>query len=118
MNFQNDAPIIKKIIDFYLNFHKYARNFPKTERILFARIENTVLDLLDLTTTASYLKSKDKIPLLTGASKKLDLLKILVRLTWEDNIIKNKEYLSLQAILQEIGKMLGGWLKKSTSPTL
>lgn len=112
MNFQNDAPIIKRIFDFYLSFHKYAKSFPKTERIIFARIENTILDLLELVTNASYLNPQSKLTLLKDASKKLDLLKILVRLILETKIIKDKEYLELQSILQEIGKMLGGWLKK------
>lgn len=115
MSFQNDAPILKKIIEFYLCFHKHAKNFPKTERILFGRIENTILDLLELTTTAGYLSQQNKIIPLKHASKKLDLLKILIRLILEAKIIGNQQYLELQTILQEIGKMLGGWLKKSTS---
>lgn len=115
MDFQNDAPIFKKIVDFYLLFHKHAKSFPKTERILFARIENSILDLLDFITTAGYLSQQNKIIYLKQASKKVDLLKILIRLTHESKIIKNEQYLELQNLLIQIGKMLGGWLKKTSS---
>lgn len=46
-------------------------------------------------------------------STKLDLLKILLRLSKDSQALTDKKYLELQAILQEIGRMLGGWIKST-----
>jgi hypothetical protein len=35
----------------------------------------------------------------------------LIRLAYETNALQDKHYLSLQQQLQEIGKMLGGWIR-------
>ena len=39
------------------------------------------------------------------------LLKVLIRLAHDTRTIDQPQYLELQAILQEIGKMVGGWIK-------
>jgi len=38
-----------------------------------------------------------------------DLLKILLRLAKDNQALGNKKYIQLEAHLQEIGRMLGGW---------
>jgi hypothetical protein len=40
-------------------------------------------------------------------------LKILLRLSKDNQCLREKDYLSLQDHLQEIGKMLGGWIRAS-----
>jgi len=49
--------------------------------------------------------------LISQASVKFDALKIFTRLTWELKILDDKKYAELQTHLQEIGKMIGGWLR-------
>lgn len=61
--------------------------------------------------TAGYLPHEQKMPILQKASIKLDLLKILLRISSETKCIDNKNYQRLAAYLIEIGKMLGGWIK-------
>ena len=39
------------------------------------------------------------------------MLKIFIRLLKDVDAIKNKDYLLMQTQIQEIGKMLGGWIK-------
>ncbi len=39
------------------------------------------------------------------------MLRILIRLTHDTKIIEKTFYLSLQEQIDEIGRMLGGWLK-------
>jgi len=51
--------------------------------------------------------------LLKRISVKLDLLKVLIRLSKDSQAIKDRRYLNLQTILQEIGRMLGGWIKSA-----
>jgi len=51
------------------------------------------------------------LPILENASKKLNTLKILIRLLKEIKAIDIKKYVILENFCQEIGKMLGGWIK-------
>lgn len=44
-------------------------------------------------------------------SIRLDLLKVLLRLAKDTQSISTNKYMELQTILQEIGKMLGGWIR-------
>ena len=62
--------------------------------------------------------AKDKIAKLNETSVKVDLLKVLLRLSKDTKALNNNSYLALQATLQEIGKMLGGWIRatKQNSP--
>ena len=53
----------------------------------------------------------NKIPTLEQTSIKLDLLKILLRMSKDSQSITDKKYLELQAMLHEMGRMLGGWIR-------
>ncbi len=66
---------------------------------------------MELLIDAETAKRDWKSPLLQKASRKTDLLKLLLRLANEIKILDDKKYLSLTEKLQEIGRMLGGWLK-------
>ncbi len=51
----------------------------------------------------------ERIAFLKTADTKINLLKTMIRLAGEIKILDDKKYLLLQAKLQEIGKMVGGW---------
>ena len=59
----------------------------------------------------------EKQVLLERADSKLETLKILLRLAKDTQSIDSKKYLNLESYLQEIGKMLGGWLKHAKQIT-
>lgn len=84
---------------------------PKKDKYsLGQKIEQTNLEMIELLIGAGSNKDK-KLLYLEKASIKLDLLKLLIRLAEEIKAIPTKKYLHLQEILQEIGKMLGGWIR-------
>ena len=62
---------------------------------------------------ASRANKDQKLPFLQKASAKLDLLKFFLQIIWEIKSLDNKKYLSLSEILNEIGRMLGGWSRQS-----
>lgn len=75
-------------------------------------IQRTVLELLEISLSAGNNKGVEtKRQVLSEASAKLDLLKLLIRLAYEIRAIDQKAYLQLQGYLQEIGRMIGGWLR-------
>jgi hypothetical protein len=75
------------------------------------RCQNTLLEILELLILA-YAKSTPSKRLILGkADTQLKVLQYLVRVCYDVKAINKKQYLVLQALLQEIGKMLGGWIK-------
>ncbi len=75
------------------------------------KLDNTTLDILEL--LFSVPASKDKTATLQQISTKVDLVKVLLRLGKDGQAINNNNYLGLESTLQEIGRMLGGWIKST-----
>jgi hypothetical protein len=69
------------------------------------------LILLEALIETSHQNGEDRLQSLYQISNKLDLLKVLIRLAKETRTIDTKEYLVIQEIIQEVGKMIGGWIK-------
>lgn len=85
-------------------------SFPKTKRYtLGQKLDNLTLEIFEL--LFAFPLSVNKAETLQRISVKVDLLKILLRLAKDNQSLTEKKYLELQSILQEIGKMLGGWIK-------
>ena len=62
---------------------------------------------------AGAIARENKLPLVGKSITSVDLLKILIRLAKDIQALDNKKYLQLETSLQEIGKMLGGWIKST-----
>ena len=81
------------------------------------KLDATALEIFELLLIAGNTTSIQKIVALEKASSKLDLLKLLLRLAKDTQSLDNKKYLHLQSFLQEIGRMLGGWIKATKQIT-
>jgi hypothetical protein len=98
--------------DLYKLLHSYHARIPKSERYtLWQKCENTALALLESLIETSHHSGEKRLYCLQVISHKLDLLKVFIRLAKETRTIDLKQYLEIQTILQEIGKMVGGWIK-------
>ena len=107
-----DIPIFSKLYDLYKLFNQYLLLFPKAKRYsLGQKIDQLMLEIIELTITAGYLPKEQKLSVLQRASVKLDLLKILLRLSFETKCLDNKKYQQLVLQIVEVGRMLGGWIK-------
>lgn len=60
---------------------------------------------------AGMTSQEKKLPYIEKSIVSLDILKILIRLSKDIRALDNKKYLQLSQLLQEIGRMLGGWKK-------
>jgi len=110
-----DIPIFQKAYELYKLLYQYVAGFPKKDRYtLGQRVENSLLDFMESVILASQLSKTEKLPILQKASIKLDVLKVLIRLCKDLKVLDNKKYLILESQIQEIGRMLGGWIKAST----
>lgn len=108
---QNEIPIIQKVYDFYRELYLTIEKMPKKDKYtLGEKLQKTILELLELLIIANYSKT-NKVSVLHRASVKVDMLKIFIRLTYEIKAMNEKKYLFLEEILQNIGRMLGGWIR-------
>lgn len=108
----NEISLIQKTYDLYKITYSYSKTFPKSDKYsLGGRIKTLIIEMLELLMEAETAKKDWKSPILEKVSRKLRILKLLVRLTNEIKILDNKKYLVLSEKLQEIGRMLGGWIK-------
>ncbi len=114
-------PVLQKVKSAYLLWYGYFLILPKTHRFsLGQRIDNTFVDIIEATATASFLIRQEKIPLVRRAIQKTDTLKVLLMILWETKSLNDKKYIALSMKVDEFGKMLGGWngqLTKQNSPT-
>lgn len=96
----------------YKIFHNYLKIFPKQEKFsLGIKIENLILEILELFLLAKFSSKNEKINIVKQASQKIDLLKVLIRLVYETKSLNLKKYLILEQEATGIGKMTGGWIK-------
>jgi hypothetical protein len=58
------------------------------------------------------LSGQEKLPTLSKTSNNLDLLKFFLEIAWEIKLLDNKKYIVISEKLNEIGNMLGGWIRK------
>ena len=65
---------------------------------------------MELAIVASLESKANKLPLLNIARLKIELLKRLLRITWEIDVIESKKYLYFESELQELSKMTNGWI--------
>ena len=105
-------PLVHKVCELYKLFHECLKLFPKHEKYtLGQKINNLILKILESLLKTAYLPKQEKLTPLKESSAEINLLKILVRLANEIKALDNKKYILLQEKLQEIGKMVGGWIK-------
>lgn len=81
------------------------------------KIDLYLLAVIELVYSASISSSAEKLNLLRQGLRKFDVLKFLVRIVWEIKALDNKKYLALSEPFDEIGRMLGGWVKKVAKET-
>ena len=93
-------------------WHEFLLKFPKhSKHTLGSKIDFLFLETIEFIVKANYADKIEKLISLKRASVKLDLLKFFLQIAWEVKSLDNKKYIRLSEKLNEIGKMLGGWIK-------
>lgn len=105
--------LFHKCYVFLVHQSEQIRQFPKKDRHgLGLRIENNMFDLFTLLLRANKERGYKRLTTLREVDIMLDLQKILVRLAKDTKALPEKQYIVLQSELNEIGRMLGGWMRK------
>jgi hypothetical protein len=109
-----EIPIFKKMYDLYKSFYAYRAEVPRQDRYtLWQRSENCILDVLEGILLASQISKTEKVPVLINTSVKLNTLRVFIRLMKDVKAIDNKRYIAFETDIDEIGRMLGGWIRSS-----
>jgi len=107
--FQN-LSIFEKTYELILWLYPAVNKFPKKQRfVLGQHISNTTLKILEGIIEAN--QERNKLPYLKKLSVELDKLRILIRLSKDIRFISIRQYEFAVKKVNEIGKMLGGWIK-------
>lgn len=109
-------PVVLKLKDAYNIWQNYLAQFPKTNRFTIgSKIDSLFLEAIEYAFLASYTHTEEKRVLLNKSISKVDLVKLLLQLSWETRALDNKKYAHLVEKFAEIGKMLGGWKRQLQS---
>ena len=85
-------------------------HMPKGARhTIGARIENTFLDLLELSYLTYFTPREQKPPKIAECIFILDKLKFLMSVAWDGRLISNRHCEEIATKMDEMGKMFGGW---------
>ena len=102
--------VIVGLYDLVLWYTQRTERFPKSLRVTLGdRIDNKLLDMLELAVRARYAREPRK--LLLSLNTELDLLRYLTRLARERGALEVKQYEFVSRCIGDIGRQVGGWLK-------
>jgi hypothetical protein len=103
-------PVVQKSYDLCAGLYTHGNRFPRAQRGLLGRvILEDALQMLVLMTVAN--RRAEKGEALAEASGRLDALRITLRLSKRRGFLSNGGYEELTGVADEVGRMLGGWLK-------
>jgi len=107
-----DIPIIVKLVQLFNICEEEILKLPKfSKNTTGEKILENILSILELCFKSTICNKYEKEQTLLHAQSKNELLKILIRIIHQKGYIDQRKYLEIQAILNEIGKMLSGWIK-------
>lgn len=88
-------------------------SLPKSQRFTFGeRVDRLTLDCLELTLEAIYCSREKKPEPLHRLNLNLEKLRVFWRLICDRRWISQQQLLYVSQRLDEIGRMIGGWLKQ------
>jgi hypothetical protein len=105
-------PIIDACYRLYKQFYDLQLKMAKERRYTIgASTETTLLTIIEQLCLAQTAPKLHKSVYLQRASANLDILRLKLRLCLELELANETRLFQSQAMCQDIGRMLGGWLK-------
>ena len=106
----NQSPIFARTYDFIAWLIPLTIKFPRSQRFVMASaLQREALRFQELLIEASH--KKEKNDLLVSADAELDKVRMHIRLSLEMGLMQPGQYEHAARLMNEIGKLLGGWMK-------
>ncbi len=100
----------------YKLWHGFLPHIPKDARYTVgAKVDSAFIETVEAVFRASITAKDKKIAYIEEASIKLDIVKFFLQIIWEIKALDTKKYALISAELNEIGRMIGGWLRQAMS---
>ncbi len=106
-----DLPIFIKWHEFLSWMFLTTEKFPKKARFTLSdRLNNLALDMVEDLIEARY--SKEKWRTLQRSNLRLEKIRVLLRIAFEQKFLAHASYKHAMYLLNEIGSMIGGWMRQ------
>ncbi|MBT5231458.1 MAG: diversity-generating retroelement protein Avd [Methylococcales bacterium] len=110
----DELPVFVDWMQFLDWFLPVTNKFPKSIRFTFSdRMQNLALDIVEDLVEARYTKNKKSI--LKRTNLRLEKLRILIRLSYQQKYIAHKQYEHANRAIYNVGKQIGGWMKQANA---
>jgi four helix bundle protein len=108
-----ESPIFTRTFDMLMWLLPATTKFPKEQRFILAqRTQKAAFEFYEAITAASLSKGREK-QFLEDADIQLQRLRLYLRLCHRMNFLDSGQYQHVFGMIEEIGKLLGGWTKKA-----
>ncbi len=109
-----ELTVIDRTYRFLIWTAEHVARFPRGHRFTAgARLEQQLYQVLDLLLRAKY--TRDRAPLLRQANLELEVLRFQFRLVKDLKCLSRDSYGYAAETLNEVGSMVGGWLKSAAA---
>ena len=109
-----ETPLFVKTYAWSLWLFDKTSGFPKRFRhTLTQRVENDTLELERTLIAANAVRGSERLNALTQADVLLDALRLNIRRSFDLKFLAANSYEYAARLLNEIGNLLGGWVKSS-----
>ena len=107
-----EISVILRTQELYIGATKITEKLPALkQQTIGRRLENNILELLELFIMAKHAPSAQKGPYLIKASAQAEIIQFQFRMFLTQKLANETTLHQLQATVLEIGRMLGGWRK-------
>jgi four helix bundle protein len=108
-----ESPIFTKTFDLLAWLLPATLKFPREHRFVLAqRTQNAAFNFYEAITAASLSRQRDQF--LDQADIELQRLRLYIRLCFRFQFFNQGQYEHVFDMIEEIGKILGGWRKKQS----
>lgn len=105
-----ELPVINRTQELYEAISKITEKLPALQRqTLGRRLEDNILQLLELLIMAKHAPAAQKGPYLIKASGRAEIIQFQLCILLTQKLANETTLHQLQAKVLEIGRMLGGW---------
>lgn len=111
--------MLVRLKEAYRAWHAHLSNVKRIDRYTIGeKIDSKFLEILEIVFRAVFAYDKfEKLSLVSQAIGKTDLLKFFLQIGWEQKTLSHNIYGKLIILLEEVGRMLGGWKKNLQEKT-
>ena len=111
-----NVAVVHEITDLYKNLYKLSHKISKRDKFgIYLKVENACLTSMHLAIKAALLPKSEKAKIILELRVLIEIMKRLVRVMLELEIIDQDFYMHTQKKLQTISKMSAGWIKSVQS---